>query len=105
VKWHDGCPFTADDVLWNLACVTDQKVPQFYTLQMALSRTCTTNFESIEKVDDSTVALTTKVVESMFPRQGPRRAGERSAAPGCRCGNGKAGSIRSLALARLWALD
>src|SRR5580692_3284190 len=37
VKWHDGCPFTAEDVLWNLARVTDQKAPQFYTLQMALS--------------------------------------------------------------------
>jgi peptide/nickel transport system substrate-binding protein len=67
VKWHDGCPFTADDVLWNLARVTDQKAPQFYTLQMALSRSYTTNFESIEKVDDNTVAITTKVVESLFP--------------------------------------
>ena len=53
VKWHDGCPFTADDVVWNLARVTDQKAPQFYTLQMALSRTYTTNFDSIEKLDDN----------------------------------------------------
>ena len=67
VKWHDGCPFTADDVVWNMARVTDQKAPQFYTLQMALSRTYTTNFESIEKIDDNTVAITTKVVESLFP--------------------------------------
>ncbi len=26
VKWHDGRPFTADDVIWNLRRVTDPKV-------------------------------------------------------------------------------
>jgi peptide/nickel transport system substrate-binding protein len=26
VKWHDGRPFTADDVIWNLKRVTDPKV-------------------------------------------------------------------------------
>jgi len=65
VKWHDGCPFTADDVLWNMARVTDDKAPQFYTLQMALTRAYTTNFASVEKIDDHTVAINTKVVE--FP--------------------------------------
>jgi peptide/nickel transport system substrate-binding protein len=34
---------------------------------MALSRTYVTNFESVEKIDDYTVAITTKVVESLFP--------------------------------------
>jgi ABC-type transport system substrate-binding protein len=72
VKWHDGCPFTADDVIWNLARVTDQKAPQFYTLQMALSRTYTANFESVEKLDEHTVAITTKVVESLFPSSAAR---------------------------------
>jgi len=67
VKWHDGCPFTADDVLWNFARVTDPKAPQFYTVQMALSRTYVTNFASVEKIDDNTVAITTKAVESLFP--------------------------------------
>jgi len=67
VKWHDGCPFTADDVLWNFARVTDKDAPQFFTQQMALSRTYVTNFESVEKIDDNTVAITTKVVESLFP--------------------------------------
>ena len=67
VKWHDGCPFTADDVLWNFARVTNKDAPQFFTQQMALSRTYVTNFESAEKIDDHTVAVTTKVVESLFP--------------------------------------
>src|SRR3978361_92995 len=67
VKWHDGCPFTADDVVWNFGRVTNKDAPQFLTQQMALSRTYVTNFESIEKVDDYTIAITTKVVESLFP--------------------------------------
>lgn len=67
VKWHDGCPFTADDVLWNLGRITNKDAPQFFTQQMALSRSYTTNFESIEKIDDNTVAINTKVIESLFP--------------------------------------
>jgi peptide/nickel transport system substrate-binding protein len=67
VKWHDGCPFTADDVVWNFARVTNKDAPQFLVQQMALSRTYVTNFESVEKIDDYTVAITTKVVESLFP--------------------------------------
>ena len=69
VKWHDGCPFTADDVVWNFARITDDKAPQYYTLQMALTRAYTTNFASVEKLDDHTVAINTKVVESLFPYQ------------------------------------
>jgi peptide/nickel transport system substrate-binding protein len=67
VKWHDGCDFTADDVVWNFQRVSDPKAPQFYTLQFALSRAYLTNFDSIEKIDDHTVAITTKFIESLFP--------------------------------------
>ena len=67
VKWHDGCDFTADDVVWNFGRISDTKAPQFYTQQFALSRAYLTNFDSIEKVDDHTVAITTKFVESLFP--------------------------------------
>ena len=69
VKWHDGCPFTADDVLWNFGRITDAKAPQYYTQQMAFSRAYTTNFDSVEKIDDHTIAINTKVVESLFPYQ------------------------------------
>ena len=67
VKFHDGCPFTADDVMWNFGRISDQKSPQFYTQQFALSRAYLTNFDHIEKIDDHTVAITTKFVESLFP--------------------------------------
>lgn len=66
VAFHDGCPFTADDVVWNLTRYTDNKAPQFDTYQFALTRGYITNFESIEKVDSHTVAITTKTVDSQF---------------------------------------
>ena len=67
VKWHDGCDFTADDVVWNFGRISDPKAPQFLTQQFALSRAYLTNYEGIEKVDDHTVAITTKFEESLFP--------------------------------------
>ena len=67
MKWHDGCDFTADDVVWNFGRVTEPRRRNSMTQQMALSRTYVTNFDSIEKIDDHTVAITTKFVESLFP--------------------------------------
>jgi peptide/nickel transport system substrate-binding protein len=67
VKWHDGCDFTADDVVWNFQRISDPKAPQFFAQQFALSRAYLTNFDSIEKIDDHSVAITTKFVESLFP--------------------------------------
>ena len=67
VKWHDGCDFTADDVVWNFGRIADTKAPQFFTQQFALARAYLTNFDSIQKVDDHTVTITTKFVESLFP--------------------------------------
>src|ERR1700756_3370928 len=29
VSWHDGCNFTADDVVWNLQMRMDEKAPNF----------------------------------------------------------------------------
>ncbi len=66
VKWHDGCPFTADDVVWNFGRF-DEKLPQFNAQQFALSRAYLPNYVSVEKVDDKTVAFTTKQPGSMFP--------------------------------------
>jgi len=67
VKWHDGCDFTADDVVWNLKMRTDDKSPMFNPQQFALSRAYLVNFDSIEKLDDYTVAINTKFVASTFP--------------------------------------
>ena len=67
VKWHDGCDFTADDVVWNLGYSADQKSPQFNPAQFAQSRSYLGNFAGVTKIDDHTVAFDTKVSDSLFP--------------------------------------
>lgn len=67
VKWHDGCNFTADDVVWNLGYSFDQKAPQFNPAQFAQARPYLGTFASVDKVDDYTVAFNTKVPDSLFP--------------------------------------
>jgi len=66
VKWHDGCAFGADDVVWNFGRF-DEKAPQWNAQQFALSRAYLPNYAGIEKVDEHTVAITTKIPSSMFP--------------------------------------
>jgi peptide/nickel transport system substrate-binding protein len=67
VKWHDGCPFTADDVVWNFGYSGDDKSPQFNPAQFAQARAYFGTYAGVEKVDDHTVAFTTKVPDSLFP--------------------------------------
>ncbi len=67
VKWHDGCPFTADDVVWNMRHSTDPKAPEFDPGQFGQTRTYLGNFAGITKIDDHTVAFETKVPDSLFP--------------------------------------
>ncbi|WP_428489601.1 ABC transporter substrate-binding protein [Rhodopila sp.] len=67
VKWQDGCPFTADDVLWNLGYSDDPKAPQFNPAQFAQARSYLGNFAGVSKIDDHTVAFETTVPDSLFP--------------------------------------
>jgi ABC-type transport system substrate-binding protein len=67
VKWHDGCSFTADDVVWNLQHSTDSKSPEFDPGQFAQARSYLGNYAGISKIDDYTVAFETKVPDSLFP--------------------------------------
>jgi peptide/nickel transport system substrate-binding protein len=67
VKWHDGCDFTADDVLWNMKYSADDKSEQFNPAQFAQARAYLGTYASVEKVDDYTVAFHTKVPDSLFP--------------------------------------
>lgn len=67
VKFHDGCDFNADVVLWNIARITDDKVPQFNVVHFGRNRARTSNVAGAEKIDDYTIAIKTKAVESLFP--------------------------------------
>ena len=67
VKYHDGCPFGADDVVWNFQRYTDKNAPGWDALVFALARPNLTNFSSIELIDPLTVAIKTKAPDSIFP--------------------------------------
>ena len=67
VKWHDGCEFHADDVVWNFQMRVDQKAPYFSAQQFTYTRAFLTNVKSVTKIDDYTVAFENNFVESLFP--------------------------------------
>jgi peptide/nickel transport system substrate-binding protein len=67
VKFHDGCAWNADEAIWNFTRLTSDKSPAFNPIQFARIRSRTNNIDSVEKIDDYTIAIHTKNVESMFP--------------------------------------
>src|SRR5205809_7207727 len=69
VKFHDGSDFNADAVIWNLDKVLNEKAPQFDKRQSAQVKTRLPSVASYAKIDDSTVEITTKTVDSFFPYQ------------------------------------
>src|SRR5258705_250511 len=69
VKFHDGSDFNADAVILNLDKVLNDKAPQFDKRQSAQVKTRLPSVASYAKIDDSTVEITTKTVDSFFPYQ------------------------------------
>jgi peptide/nickel transport system substrate-binding protein len=69
VKFHDGSDFNADAVIWNLDKVLNEKAPQFDKRQSAQVKTRLPSVASYAKIDDGTVEITTKNVDSFFPYQ------------------------------------
>ncbi len=71
VKFHDGSAFTADAVVWNLDKVLNDKSPQFDAKQGAQVRPRIPSVAKYRKIDDFTVEITTKDVNSLFPYELP----------------------------------
>ena len=69
VKFHDGSEFNADAVIWNFDKVLNDKAPQFDKRQSAQVKTRLPSVASYAKIDDNTVEITTKTVDSFFPYQ------------------------------------
>ena len=67
VKFHDGCDWNANSAIWNLDRLMNDKNPAFSPVNFARARSHTTNIDHAEKIDDYTVAIYTKTVESLFP--------------------------------------
>src|SRR5437868_11537045 len=69
VKFHDGSDFNADAVIWNLDKVLNDKAPQFDKRQSAQVKTRLPSVASYARIDDATIEITTKTVDSFFPYQ------------------------------------
>jgi hypothetical protein len=67
VKFHDGTPFNADAVIWNLDRYFKNDSPQFEPPAGGMTRARVPVMGSYRKIDDDTVAITTKEPASYFP--------------------------------------
>jgi peptide/nickel transport system substrate-binding protein len=67
VRFHDGSEFNADAVVWNLDKLVNRNAPQFDAAQAAQGGLYTGGIASWRKLDDSTVEITTKVVDAVLP--------------------------------------
>src|SRR6266704_5357875 len=69
VKFHDGSTFNASAVIWNLDKVLDDKSPHFDKRQSAQVKPRLPSVASYKKIDEYTIEITTKDVDSFFPYQ------------------------------------
>jgi peptide/nickel transport system substrate-binding protein len=67
VKFHDGTDFNADAVIWNLDRYFKNDSPQFEIAASGMTRARIPIMGGYRKVDDYTVALSTKQPASYFP--------------------------------------
>jgi peptide/nickel transport system substrate-binding protein len=67
VKFHDGTDFNADAVMWNLDRYFKNDSPQFEPPGAGISRARVPVMNRYRKIDDFTVAITTKEPASYFP--------------------------------------
>jgi ABC-type transport system substrate-binding protein len=67
VKFHDGTPFNADAVVWNLGKVLDKEAPQFDPAQIGVTASRMPTLRAARRVDDLTVELTTSEPDSFLP--------------------------------------
>src|SRR5216684_7281692 len=67
VTFHDGSPFNADAVVWNVEKVLKQDAPQFDPSQVGVTASRMPTLVSAKKIDDMTVELVTKEPDSFLP--------------------------------------
>ncbi len=67
VTFTDGCPWNADSAVWNFKRLMDTASPQYNVRQHAMQSWLITNIADITKVDDHTIAATTKIEDSLLP--------------------------------------
>ncbi|MFN3853012.1 MAG: ABC transporter substrate-binding protein [Phreatobacter sp.] len=69
VTFHDGTPFDADAAIWNFDSIFKADAPQFHQPRVGLVRSRLSSVAGYAKIDARTIAVTTNVVDGMFPYQ------------------------------------
>jgi peptide/nickel transport system substrate-binding protein len=69
VTYHDGCPWNADSAIWNFKRVMDPKSPGFNPRHVGAMGTYVASIDHVDKIDDYTIAITTKKPYSLFPNE------------------------------------
>jgi len=69
VKFHDGSDFNADAVIWNLDKVLNDKAPAIRQAPERAGEDPPALGRELRQVDDSTIEITTKTIDSFFPYQ------------------------------------
>jgi len=67
VKFHDGSPFNADAVVWNVRKVLDKDAVHFDASQVGVTASRMPTLKSARKIDDFTVELTTTEPDAFLP--------------------------------------
>ena len=67
VKFHDGSPFNADAVVWNVRKVLDKDAPFFDASQVGVTASRMPTLRSASKIDDLTVELVTSEPDAFLP--------------------------------------
>jgi peptide/nickel transport system substrate-binding protein len=69
VRFHDGTPFNAAAVVWNLDKLMRRDAPQYDAAQAAQASQYFVSIDSYRAVDDMTVEIKTKQPDAVFPYQ------------------------------------
>jgi ABC-type transport system substrate-binding protein len=67
VTFHDGAPFNADAVVWNVRKVLDREAPHYDPRQVGVTATRMPTLRRAEKIDELTVRLITSEPDSLLP--------------------------------------
>ena len=67
VTFHDGSPFNADAVVWNVDKVLNENAPQFDASQVGVTASRMPTLRSARAIDEYTVELTTSEPDSFLP--------------------------------------
>ncbi len=71
VKFHDGSPFNADAVVWNVEKVLKKEAAHFDPSQVGVTVSRMPTLRTARKIDDLTVELTTSEPTASCPSTSP----------------------------------